>query len=59
MEREKIKKCPFCGEFPKVHENYPLAGLYTISCEYSECTVKPYTMGRTPEEMIRRWNTRN
>lgn len=59
MELEKIKKCPFCGEFPIVHENYPVDGIYMLACEYQECTAKPYTVGRTPEEMVHRWNVRN
>lgn len=59
MELEKIKTCPFCGRLPSVVENFPVEGLHIIACEHKECKVKPHTVGKTPDETIKRWNVRN
>ena len=43
-----LKPCPFCGS----------EAINAICCESAECPVKPYVVGKSMQEAVKRWNTR-
>lgn len=62
MSAEKPKPCPFCGS-PGVGptKSRHIRDEWRVECEDSgdtDCWAAPIVYGRTPEEAIRRWNTR-
>ena len=53
-----LKPCPFCGSEAISESDIPAEGLYAICCESAECPVKPYVVGKSMQEAVKRWNTR-
>lgn len=56
MEEIKIKKCPFCGNYP---EWFDIPGdLYAIRCDRFYCNNKQewIAMGITKKDAIKAWN---
>lgn len=56
-EKYMIKKCPFCGEKPKVLKK----GMwFQVSCTNHKCFVQPKVNWNTERKIaIERWNERN
>ena len=58
--KEKLKKCPFCGKKPNIKKNLKSLTLeFQVSCDYINCSVGPETIfQQTKEFAIQSWNTR-
>ena len=52
-------KCPFCGTLPRI-EPWPGGGpnKHMIGCNSLRCYVGPFVTGESPEEAIKKWNSR-
>lgn len=50
----KIKACPFCGEYPKLELR---GGYYRIECKNPLCPSK-LTASLKEKDIISSWNTR-
>jgi len=62
MEKEHLKKCPFCGfqgyikTVPNIDEDKE--ELFMTFCPNSDCPVQPSVEGETVDEVYKAWNTR-
>lgn len=60
-EKDKLKKCPFCGGEAKVVEDNIIEGCpqYQVRCKNISCTIRPKTnWGSDRQEVIGHWNNR-
>lgn len=55
---DRLEKCPYCGEYPKI-ECYPLyLGLWHCHCLRKKCKGKPWTKGQHHNiiNAVKEWN---
>lgn len=61
MNDYKIKRCPFCGEYPEVVDKNAgtpsFVSIFVIRCKNCGCYFEK-NFGDTKEEIIKRWNNR-
>lgn len=56
--RNIIKKCPFCGKYPKIMVSF--IGTYKIECVNIDCPCIPSTWyASTKANAIKMWNRRS